>query len=109
MPSAPVLMTGAAGFVGSWLMPLLEERGERVVGVHQPGTPPATFGDEWVHVDLRDRRLGDQRRTQRVCTLGRDHAIGARVHPAQLHPPRQLARQHGPTTSRRCTHHNCAA
>jgi GDP-4-dehydro-6-deoxy-D-mannose reductase len=48
-----VLVTGAGGFVGSWLVPELEARGQRVLGVLKPGLPRPGFGTEWVECDLR--------------------------------------------------------
>jgi len=56
--SAPVaLVTGAAGFVGSWLLRHVQELGWTIIGVRKPNTPsPALDVDvEWVDVDLRDR------------------------------------------------------
>jgi GDP-4-dehydro-6-deoxy-D-mannose reductase len=46
------LVTGVAGFVGSWLVPKLEARGDRIVGVDKPGTPAG--GPERIDCDLRD-------------------------------------------------------
>ena len=56
----PVLVTGAAGFVGSHLIDALRSTGMRVCGVYRPDTPPrdrASVGSsiEWRAVDLLDR------------------------------------------------------
>lgn len=48
------LVTGAAGFVGSWIVPELKGRGARVVGVRKPDLPAPSLGIEWVDTDLRD-------------------------------------------------------
>ena len=53
--SSRVLVTGANGFVGTWLVPELADRGLSVVGLHKPELPPAPLPCEWLAVDLRDR------------------------------------------------------
>jgi GDP-4-dehydro-6-deoxy-D-mannose reductase len=53
-PDAVTLVTGAAGFVGTHLVPWLERSGRRVVGLHKPGTPPGACGSAWVEADLRE-------------------------------------------------------
>lgn len=54
MSEAVTLVTGAAGFVGRWLTPLLLESGRRVVGVSKPGLPTPDLGIEWLDVELSD-------------------------------------------------------
>jgi GDP-4-dehydro-6-deoxy-D-mannose reductase len=49
-----VLVTGAAGFVGGWVVPALRETGRRVVSLYKPEDPPRRFEGEWEPVDLRD-------------------------------------------------------
>lgn len=51
----PTLITGAAGFVGGHLVPLVAAHGP-VVGWYRPGSsPPAWPGVTWRAVELRDR------------------------------------------------------
>ncbi len=57
----PVLVTGAAGFVGSHLIDALHSSGTRVCGLYRPNTPPldwASVGSsiDWLALDLLDRK-----------------------------------------------------
>ncbi len=52
--SGVTLVTGAAGFVGQWLTPLLQASGRRVVGVSKPGLPTPDLGIEWLEVELSE-------------------------------------------------------
>jgi nucleoside-diphosphate-sugar epimerase len=50
-----VLVTGAAGFVGQFLIARLVRDGHTVVGTHLPGTaPPTHHGVSWLPLDLTD-------------------------------------------------------
>jgi GDP-4-dehydro-6-deoxy-D-mannose reductase len=51
----PVLVTGAAGFVGSHLIDLLLARGHAVAGWFRPGTAPGGAPISWTAVELLDR------------------------------------------------------
>jgi dihydroflavonol-4-reductase len=58
-PTAPVLVTGGAGFVGSHLVHLLARRGERVRVLDLPGVPTQhlpSLGVDVIAGDIRDRR-----------------------------------------------------
>lgn len=56
-----VLVTGAGGFVGRWLLPALVAEGHEVLGTRLPGEAPPAFLSEaerrhvrWLPLDLRD-------------------------------------------------------
>lgn len=55
-----VLVTGAGGFVGRWLVPALVAGGHEVLGTCLPGEPPPELGEterrrvRWLPLDLRD-------------------------------------------------------
>jgi len=55
--AAPILVTGAAGFVGSHLLELLARDGADLVAWQRPGTEPllAVAGVRWVAVEMHDR------------------------------------------------------
>ncbi|MFA5911428.1 MAG: GDP-mannose 4,6-dehydratase [Vicinamibacterales bacterium] len=59
--SAPVLVTGAAGFVGSHLLELLAEDTPEIVAWQRPGTKPLVSGTgvRWVTVEMHDRNAVD--------------------------------------------------
>ena len=54
---AAVLVTGAAGFVGSHLLELLEQDAVEIVAWLRPGTEPLVRGERvrWVDVEMHDR------------------------------------------------------
>ena len=55
--SAPILVTGAAGFVGSHLLDLLCRQSRALIGCFHPAAPPRhrRSGVTWVPLDLLDR------------------------------------------------------
>lgn len=57
MTSGPILVTGAAGFVGSHLLDVLARDGSPIVGWHRPNVPPAAFRPDvsWMSIELLDR------------------------------------------------------
>ncbi|HEX8027369.1 MAG TPA: NAD-dependent epimerase/dehydratase family protein, partial [Vicinamibacterales bacterium] len=52
-----VLVTGAAGFVGSHLIELLERDSADIVGWLRPGTEPLVRGDRtrWIDIEMHNR------------------------------------------------------
>jgi GDP-4-dehydro-6-deoxy-D-mannose reductase len=55
--ASPVLVTGAAGFVGSHLLELLAQDKVEIVAWQRPGTEPLVRGEavRWVTVEMHDR------------------------------------------------------
>jgi GDP-4-dehydro-6-deoxy-D-mannose reductase len=86
--STVTLITGAEGFVGSWLVRHLQDLHWRIVGTCKPGCAiPAQLADsgqvEWIEVDLRDRAA--------VHALLRDAKPTYIVHLAGIALPREAA------------------
>src|SRR5689334_14500416 len=54
--TAPILVTGAAGFVGGHLLDLLTRESTPAVGWHHPQAPPALHLDtvRWVPIEMLD-------------------------------------------------------
>lgn len=60
--TAPILVTGAAGFAGSHLLDVLEKRPTPVVGWHRPDAAPlgSRRGVRWVSIEMLDRNAVGQ-------------------------------------------------
>jgi GDP-4-dehydro-6-deoxy-D-mannose reductase len=54
MPASATLVTGAAGFVGRWLVSELIASGRRPIGLRRPGEAPGSPQADWIAADVRD-------------------------------------------------------
>jgi len=79
-----ILVTGAGGFVGSWLTPALLKAGAEVVGLYKPGLAPPAADCEPLAVDLRERS-----EVREALRRVRPDAV---VHLAGIASPREAAR-----------------
>lgn len=81
---SPILVTGAGGFVGNWLIPELRGSGHAVVALCKPDVPHAEADAHWIDVDLRDRDSVSQ-----VIKQVRPAAV---LHLAAIAVPREASR-----------------
>jgi len=86
---APVVVTGAEGFVGSWLVPELAAAYVPVIAVHKPGTPLPSAEAASAHAEPVE---ADLRRRGALLEVLRDTQPRAVVHLAAVAVPREAAR-----------------
>lgn len=55
-----VLVTGSSGFVGTHLVPELQEQGARVIGIDRVDPPGHAHPDEFIKGDLNDTAIADE-------------------------------------------------
>ncbi len=79
------LVTGAGGFVGSWLVPALVSAGHTVAGVRKPGFPCAPLEIPWFDTELSDDAAVD--------ALLREARPAYVVHLAGIAQPQLAARE----------------
>ena len=99
--SASILITGAAGFVGSHLLDLLSQQSRPLVGCFHPAAPPRDPRPEvtWTPLDLLDRdavtRTLSEKRPEAIYHLaGAAHVAQSWHNPADAYEGNVLATHH---------------
>jgi GDP-4-dehydro-6-deoxy-D-mannose reductase len=77
-------VTGASGFVGGWLVPLLRSRGDEVIATRAPAEPPPAVDPDALSVEVGDR--------DEVVTLVKEVAPDRIVHLAAIASPPEAGR-----------------
>ena len=99
--SSPVLVTGAAGFVGSHLLELLGQDRVEIVAWQRPGTEPLLRGEgvRWVTVEMHDRAavaaaIADAQPAQVYHLAGIPHVGNSWAHTRETLAGNTLASHH---------------
>lgn len=73
--AATVLVTGAAGGIGSTTVAALRDRGYRVVGLDKLPAPEGSAADAWIQQDLTDTAATEQAIAESSALAGLRHVV----------------------------------